>query len=212
MPREMRKRVIDVPRFPVRTRLVETEEGGEWLPRLGFLEHQGRLGWRMTWAELLLKYGPVAVTIPARPPRPEVHHLKPNGASTVEDLLKHGETANGLAAHLASECMQDNLGDQQTVRDMHDIIGALANVQAAFHLLENRLRDGRATTKPGTWAVPVIPADVVKVKDSFGDTWTRGDGGGPTMWHCYDRVPVSVTEEELITDFGPIEEVSDGTA
>lgn len=42
--------------------------------------------------------------------------------------------------HFASECMQDHLGDEGVIRDMHDIIGAVGHLQSNLHLVERAIR------------------------------------------------------------------------
>jgi hypothetical protein len=128
---------MDVPREPQHVRRITTAIGVEWRPDGGgdYADGAGHTD----WAVLIRDEGPLRVELPARPERP-----KPtwNGSRTTADLVAYGEEMVGYLAHLASETMQDNLGDQQTVRDMHDAIGALSSLRSALQLINKGDGDG----------------------------------------------------------------------
>jgi hypothetical protein len=139
MPRPLRVRVMDVPREPQRVRRLHSAIGVEWRPTGdgGYTDGTGNTD----WAVLIRDEGPLLVELPARP-----EHPKPtwNGSRTTADLLAYGEEMVGYLANVASECMQDNLGDEQTVRDMHDAIGALSSLRSALQLIDKEASDGSA--------------------------------------------------------------------
>jgi hypothetical protein len=126
----MRTRVMDVPREPGRVRRVHSAVGVEWRATGdgGYTDGIGNID----WAVLIRDEGPLLVELPAR-----VDHSKPTwgGSRTTADLVFYADRMVSYLAHIASECMQDNLGDQQTVSDMHDAIGALSSLRSALQLI-----------------------------------------------------------------------------
>lgn len=57
----------------------------------------------------------------------------------VTKLLARMTSEVHQVAHYASECMQDHLDDDSVIRDMHDIIGTVGNLQSGLSLLGRRL-------------------------------------------------------------------------
>jgi hypothetical protein len=121
---------MDVPREPQRVRKIVTAIGVEWRPDGGgdYADGEGHTD----WAVLIRDEGPLTVELAARPERE-----KPvwQGSRTTPDLVEYGDQLIGYLANVASECMQDNLGDAQTVHDMHDMIGGLSSLRSALQLI-----------------------------------------------------------------------------
>lgn len=133
MPRPTRKRVMDVPRAPAGVRTVTSAIGVQWRHD-GFGNYHDHVnGGSADWAMLIRDDGPLTVELPARP-----EHPKPvwNGSRATVELLAHADRLVTYLAHVASECMQDNLSDDQTVRDMHDQINGLAKLRATLSLIK----------------------------------------------------------------------------
>jgi hypothetical protein len=121
----------------------------------------------------------------------------------VELIRQRGETmANQIAEQML---IAHELDDQSQMDWLHSLIQHLVVIrQAALAIRED--------TRPRTWQVPSLPDAVAAVTDVESETWRRFGDPRRKLWVCDDGDEVK-TEHLLISDYGPVTEVTDdGTA
>lgn len=85
---------------------------------------------------------------PAPPALPEVHDFE-----TVAGLVVELRVHAARIAHFASMAMTETVHtsrDEGLIRDMHDIIGSVGNLQSVASLLEHRFVNTESSQKPVT--------------------------------------------------------------